>query len=119
MNKDQNSGSDWWRVFHVPEMADLFLVRTNEQDLQATLAFLTEQLDLRAGSHVYDQCCGIGSLSIALAQRGYRVTGADLCGTFIERAQRDAAAAGVECEFHCRDAFEFVPAAPCDAAFNW
>jgi SAM-dependent methyltransferase len=99
-------------------MADLFLVR-EEADLAATLQFLTEELQLLPGTHVYDQCCGIGSLSIPLAQRGMVVTGADLCDFYIERARRGAAAANVDCRFECADAFEFHPPRPCDAVFNW
>lgn len=111
--------ADWWRSFHVPEMADLFLVRDDEDDLAATIEFLTTRLKLKRGALVYDQCCGIGSLSIALASQGMKAIGSDLCDFFIERAIRDATEAGVDCEFFCDDAFLFVPDRPCDAAFNW
>ena len=108
--------SDWWEVFHVPEMADLFLVRKDEE-LQSTLDFLITELRLVPGAHVYDQCCGIGSLGIALARKGMCVTGCDLCDFYIVRARQ--AAAGTKCTFACADAFSFCPDTPCDAVFNW
>jgi SAM-dependent methyltransferase len=113
------AAEDWWTSFHVPEMADLFLVRDDARELQETLDFLIEVLELERGSHLYDQCCGIGSLSIPLAARGMHVTGADLCEEFIELARNNARLLGVDCEFHCADAFEFTPAVASDGVFNW
>lgn len=111
--------SEWWKSFHVPEMADVHLVRSDPEELAATLEFLTEHLNLSAGGRVYDQCCGIGSLTIALARRGLDAVGVDLCDFFIERAARDAEEAKADCQFHCADAFEFACAPPCDAVINW
>lgn len=119
MTSSPESSTDWWEVFHVPEMADLFLVRSDADELQATLEFLSSELALTAGARVYDQCCGIGSLSIALSRVGYVVTGADLCDFFIQRAIRDAGRAEVNCRFHEADAFEFVPDDACNGVFNW
>lgn len=117
-NRDDHQ-QDWWKSFHVLEMADLFLVRHDQDELSATLDFLMSQAPRGETAHAYDQCCGIGSLSIGLAARGMRTTGADLCEPFIARAIRDASLAGVTCEFHCADAFRFMPGAPCDLVFNW
>lgn len=114
----QTNHADWWREFHVAEMADLFLERT-EGELNQTIEFLSETLQLRPGDRVYDQCCGVGTLSVALAKKsGVSVVGADLCEVYIDRARRDAASADAACEFHCDDAFTFVPD-PCAGVFNW
>lgn len=115
----KSAADDWWTTFHVPEMADLFLARQDPSELEQTLAFLRETLRLERGARLYDQCCGIGSLSVALAREGVLPTGADLCDDFIARARQDAARAGVACEFHVADAFEFVPAVACHAVINW
>lgn len=53
----------------------------------------------RAGKgplRVLDAACGTGMHAIALAQAGYAVTGADLSPRMVERAQQNAAAAGVQ-----------------------
>ena len=110
---EEAESEDWWSAFHVPELADLFLVRSDPDELQATLSFLIDELRLPPGARVYDQCCGIGSLTIALQQLGYQAVGADLCDFFIERGIADAAAVNAECSLHCADAFEFVPEYPC------
>jgi glycine/sarcosine N-methyltransferase len=48
---------------------------------------------------VLDAACGTGHHAIALAQRGYEVTGADLSTAMIERARQNAAVEGVEASF--------------------
>jgi len=53
----------------------------------------------RGGRRVLDVACGTGMHAIALAQRGYTVTGADLSARMIERARENAAAAGSDARF--------------------
>ncbi len=48
---------------------------------------------------VLDSACGSGQHAIALAQRGYRATGADLSAPMVEQARRNASAAGLEIPF--------------------
>ena len=111
---------EWWKSFHVIEMADLFLQRSSQKELDETTAFLLGNLSLDAASHAFDQCCGTGTLSFELAKHGVHVTSVDLCEAYIQRANETVQASETQnCEFHCADAFEFVPAATCDGAFNW
>jgi SAM-dependent methyltransferase len=111
--------SDWWASFYDDNLAEMFLVRADPAELEGTLAFLTARLDLAPGKTAFDQCCGIGGLSIPLAERGVRMIGIDLCEPYIRRAREQLADRGLDCRFHAADAFEFVPEQPCDAAFNW
>jgi glycine/sarcosine N-methyltransferase len=48
---------------------------------------------------ILDAACGTGMHVVALAQQGHTVAGADLSAGMIERAQVNAAAAGVEARF--------------------
>lgn len=56
---------------------------------------IVERLGLPPGSRILDLCCGHGRHSIALAERGYQVTGQDLSEVFLEKARADAGEAGV------------------------
>jgi len=62
----------------------------------ATLLKIFSELSVREGAQILDMSCGIGRHSIALAQRGYQVTGIDVSKACIERAQRDALEKGVQ-----------------------
>jgi SAM-dependent methyltransferase len=112
-----DNSEDWWQAFYNDTLADMFLARPRELD--ATIAFLTEKLNLRPGSVVFDQCCGIGTLSVALAERGMHAIGVDLSESYIRRGRETAGKLKLPCDLHQGDAFEFLPDRPCDAAFNW
>jgi SAM-dependent methyltransferase len=113
------TATPWWEVLYDNLLADVLLERDGGAELDATLAFLRNELGLAPGVRVFDQCCGIGSLAIPLARGGACVIGVDQSSAYIERARRDAAAAGVAADFRVGDAFEFVAPVPCDAALNW
>lgn len=53
--------------------------------------------------HVLDSGCGPGRTAIYLSRHGYRVTGVDISGHAIERAQEKAAQAGCDAHFICSD----------------
>lgn len=110
---------NWWKSFYDDTPFYLYLERNEPAELEATLRFLTNVLQVSPGDRLFDQCCGMGSVSIPLAKRGYRMVGVDLCDGFIKRANGDIAGGALEAEFYVGDAFEFVPEEPCDGAFNW
>jgi SAM-dependent methyltransferase len=113
-------GGGWLDGFYDDLLAEVLLVREPDE-LARTVAFLRDVLGVAPGARLFDQCCGIGSLALPLADLGFDVAGVDLCGPYIDRARRDAEAAGLgpRCRFDAADACSFVPAAPCDGAFNW
>jgi len=61
--------------------------------------FIEQQLTASGGRRVLDTACGTGMHAIALAQRGYDVTGVDLSAGMIERAWENAAAVGSGARF--------------------
>jgi SAM-dependent methyltransferase len=71
---------------------ELPFVERQLQSLAAQMQPVQAPSDLR----VLDVACGTGRHAIALAQRGYSVTGVDLSPAMIERARANAAAAGVD-----------------------
>jgi SAM-dependent methyltransferase len=108
----------WWAELYDELLADQLLSR-EEGELAGTLEFLITRLGLAPGSRVLDQCCGIGSVSLPLAMRGFQILGIDQAAGYVERARGAADEAGLAAEFVAGDACEFVPAQPMDAVFNW
>lgn len=108
---------DWWKSIYDDLVAEILLANRPAADIAAITSFLIRQLHLPANAIVFDQCCGIGTLSIALARQGFRVVGNDQSAAYIARAQRDAVA--VPCTFFAADGTTFLPPQRCHAAFNW
>ena len=67
---------------------------------EAEIEFLTAQLDLQPGARVLDVGCGFGRHSVALALRGFEVTGIDPAEAMITAAEARAAQFGVKVDFH-------------------
>ncbi|HEU4411619.1 MAG TPA: class I SAM-dependent methyltransferase [Polyangiaceae bacterium] len=113
-------GGAWLEGFYDELLAEVLLVR-EPAELEGTLAFLLGALGVAPGARLFDQCCGIGSLALPLAARGFEVAGVDLCAPYVERARREAESAGLagRCRLEAADARAYVPARPCDGAFNW
>ncbi len=61
--------------------------------------FLDELKQGQAGVRVLDAACGTGMHALALAKRGYAVSGVDLSEGMVARARENAAAEGVEIPF--------------------
>jgi glycine/sarcosine N-methyltransferase len=85
-------------------------------DWESRLAFEIPVLDRLLAGHgarrVLDAACGTGRHAIALAQRGYQVTGADLSAAMVARARETTAAAGVEVPFVEAGLGALAPALP-------
>ena len=66
--------------------------------------FLVELLELEPGARILDVGCGPGRHAVALAQRGYALTGVDISPRFLELAAGAARAARVSVAFFEVDA---------------
>jgi len=111
--------SPWWRRFFDDDYAAYGLAAIDDEASEAAAAFIIDALELEHGKTLFDQCCGLGRMSIPLARRGIHVIGMDLIGSYVEAARRRAAELNLPCTFHQGDAHDFITPAPCDAAINW
>lgn len=108
----------WTRAFYeTPVAASLLPVSQAELDLR--VACIERALGLRGGERLLDQCCGAGSIALALARKGHPVVGVDISSAFVDQARADAAASGLDAELACADATAWTSPTPCDAGFNW
>jgi SAM-dependent methyltransferase len=116
---DGFTGPDWWQTLYDDTVAALLLVRRDPAETTATVRFLIERLGLRQGATAFDQCCGIGSLALPLAECGVRVFGVDQSKEYVRRATDESDRRRLPCRFTAADALAFTAPEPCDAAFNW
>ncbi len=75
-------------------------------------------LELHPGMLVLDMCCGAGRHSLELARRGYKVTGVDRTGSYLDTARQAADAEGLEIEFLLGDIREFSRPESFDVTIN-
>ncbi|MEZ6015955.1 MAG: class I SAM-dependent methyltransferase [Planctomycetota bacterium] len=118
MDPMTDPSTEWWRALYDDAVADLLLERVSRDEARACASALARMLALRPSARVFDQCCGVGTYAVALAEAGYSVVGCDLTAGYVARTRAKAAEAGVSVDAHVADAFAFTPAAPCDAALN-
>lgn len=83
--------SGFWKDIYAKE--DVYAVI--HQHRQALALSWIDSLDLPEGSSVVEVGCGAGLMSVALAQRGFRVEAVDSSSEMIEQARRTVAAAEV------------------------
>lgn len=119
MSGTESPSQPWWHEFFDDEYAAYGLANTDPAIDNEIADFIVKTMDLKPGETLFDQCCGIGRLSIPMAQRGLRIIGVDRVQSYIDAATKRAAELDFPCAFHCDDAFSFRAPQLCDAAINW
>jgi SAM-dependent methyltransferase len=92
----------FWRDFY-PVMFTESRFAGTEEEMRNVL-----KLTRPKGKAVLDLCCGPGRCSIALAQRGFTVTGVDRTKYLLDKARARARAAKVKIEWVRQDMRDFV-----------
>jgi len=89
---------------------DLYPFMFPEKRLDEAVGQIEQLLALAAppGKSVLDLCCGPGRHSVALAKRGFSVTGVDKTRFLLNKARARARAAKVQIEWVFRDMRDFV-----------
>lgn len=85
----------WYKTFFGEDYFQIYTFLTPERT-EREVNDIVELLKLPAGSSILDLCCGHGRHTLALAKRGYHVTGLDLSKMFLQRAQAEADQEGIQ-----------------------
>jgi len=107
--------NDWYRSFFQGIALDMWRNAMTVEMTEADASFLETSLQVPPGGRVLDVACGLGRHSLALARRGYAVTGVDLSAESIAEAR--GLAAGMSAEFLLGDMRELPGPAWFDGAF--
>ncbi len=93
---------DFWRDTQSLMFSEEHLSKT-PQEIDRVVSLL----ELHPGKLILDMCCGVGRHSLELTRRGYKVTGVDRTGSYLDTARQAAEAEGLEIEFLLGDIREF------------
>ncbi|SHG25190.1 SAM-dependent methyltransferase [Streptoalloteichus hindustanus] len=94
---------DWYTHFFTELPNEFWRRLTPEAATAAEVGFVERHLGLAPGSRVLDVPCGSGRHSMALAARGYRVSGVDISAEAVDHARRAAAEAGLTVDLTVAD----------------
>jgi SAM-dependent methyltransferase len=75
----------------------------SETEAESEIDWIVGHVRPPAGARVLDVPCGFGRHSLALARRGFQVTGVDVSDTELGRARERARAAGLALTLLCQD----------------
>jgi SAM-dependent methyltransferase len=78
--------TDWWASFFHGIAVELWLQAMPQEHTEQEATLIAGALQVPAGSELLDVPCGGGRLSLALAARGYRMTGVDVSPEFLAHA---------------------------------
>ena len=97
------SQTDWSSVFDCDDYLYFYSQAVSEDITSEQVAFITDILQLAAGSTILDLACGHGRHANQLAQQGYKVTGVDISGDFLAIARREARDLGLDVQYLQQD----------------
>jgi SAM-dependent methyltransferase len=108
---------DWWRTFFHGAALEFWDRVAPRAGTERDADFVAERLGVAPGAWLLDIPCGNGRHALALAERGYRVTGVDLAPENLEAARQRAAEARAGCLFEQGDMQTWATAEPFDGAY--
>jgi len=112
-------GKPWWESYFGPDYPLLYPEKTRESG-EAEVRAILAALALRPGARVVDVGCGAGRHALALAKRGFRVTGIDRSPDRLSAASGARDAEGLDLDLRLADMralpLEGVP--PADAVLS-
>jgi SAM-dependent methyltransferase len=79
--------SNWWETFFEGVAVDMWLQALPPEHTEREAEALERTLAAPSGAELLDVPCGAGRLSLALARRGYRLTGLDWSVEFLRHAR--------------------------------
>jgi SAM-dependent methyltransferase len=79
--------TNWWETFFEGVAVTMWLQAVPDEHTQHEADRLARLLSVPPGAEILDVPCGAGRLSLALAARGYRLTGIDWSSEFLGHAR--------------------------------
>jgi SAM-dependent methyltransferase len=109
--------TEWWTTFFSGPVVESWRKFPTAEMTRGEADSIEKALELKPDARVLDAPCGDGRHSIELAARGYRVTGVDLSGEFLQAAREASAARRLAVAWEHRDMRDLAWEAAFDGAY--
>src|SRR5436305_5252735 len=106
--------SEWYESFFSSLALDFWRAAVPAQATADEVDFLIRNLAVKPPARLLDLPTGLGRHALALARRGFLVTGIDIAPEAIAAAQRDAQEQGATADFRVGDMRNPPPGGPYD-----
>ncbi|HYV38356.1 MAG TPA: methyltransferase domain-containing protein [Gemmataceae bacterium] len=93
----------WWQTFFTGTATEFWLKATTPDQTRQEADFIQQILQVAAPAKLLDAPCGGGRHSLALAERGFRMTGVDISSDFLAVAKSEANRLKLDVDWHQRD----------------
>lgn len=90
------STTPWYQTFFGEDYLRIYAPFLPPERTAREVTGIITLLNIQPGKSILDLCCGHGRHAIPLAQRGYQITGQDLSAVFLQRAESEAEALGLD-----------------------
>ena len=111
--------AEWFEGFFDATYGEVLAGSFDDEGTAEQARIVRRLLGARRGARVLDVPCGIGRLTVPLAEGGLRMTGVDFAAGYLRRGRREARRRGLDIRFVRRDMREIDFDGEFDAAFNW
>jgi len=108
---------EWWRTFFSGLSVEMWLQATPEEQTRQEADFIQKMLQVRPPSRLLDVPCGGGRHALALAGRGYSLTGVDISSDFLNAARAAATERSLKVAWEQRDTRELPWTAEFEGAY--
>jgi cyclopropane fatty-acyl-phospholipid synthase-like methyltransferase len=108
---------EWYESFFTELAIDFWRAAIPPESTSADVDFLVGELSVLPPSRLLDLPSGAGRHAVALAARGYSVTGVDISPYAVSSAEQEARIHGVSASFMLGDMRDAPPGAPYDGAY--
>ena len=110
---------EWFEKFFAGLYGEVLACQFTPEETRRQARTVKRVLGLKRGARVLDIPCGMGRLTLPLAQMGFEMTGVDLTESYVRRARREAKKAGARIRYRTGDMREIEFDGEFDAAVNW
>ncbi len=114
-----DSPGEWWKTFFAGAAVQFWLQATSEEQTKQEADFIQQRLRVSPPAKLLDVPCGGGRHSVALAGRGYQMTGVDLSTEFLAAARAGAAERSAQVQWEQRDMRDLPWKEAFDGAFSF